>query len=83
MSFHTPLLLLCLAAVPLAIVAYVFAQRRARRYAVRFPATATVAAVLPSTPGWRRHVPVALFAAALAILIVALSRPEATVAVPV
>jgi Ca-activated chloride channel family protein len=83
MSFHTPLLLLCLAAVPLAIVAYALAQRRARRYAVRFPATATVAAVLTRTPGWRRHVPVALFAAALAILVVALSRPEATVAVPV
>ena len=83
MSFQAPPFLLCLAAIPLVIAAYAVAQRRARRYAVRFPAAATVAAVLPSMPRWRRHVPVALFAAALTALFVALARPEATVAVPV
>jgi Ca-activated chloride channel homolog len=83
MSFQAPLFLLCLAAVPLAIAAYALAQGRARRYAVRFPAAGTVAAVLPRTPAWRRHLPVALFACALAALFTALARPEATVAVPV
>jgi Ca-activated chloride channel family protein len=82
MSFQAPLFLLFLAAIPVTIAAYVLSQGRARRYAVRFPAAATVAAVLPRTT-WRRHIPVALFTAALATLFVALARPEATVAVPV
>ena len=34
-------------------------------------------------PAWRRHLPAALFAAALAALAMALARPQATVAVPV
>ena len=37
MSFDSPLYLLALAAVPLALLAYAVTRRRARRYAVRFP----------------------------------------------
>lgn len=83
MSFATPLALLCLAAVPLAMLAHVSAQRRRRRYPVRFPAFATLAAVASSEPRWRRQVPFALFALALTAVALSLARPQRTIAVPV
>ncbi|HEY0343515.1 MAG TPA: VWA domain-containing protein [Solirubrobacteraceae bacterium] len=83
MSFQAPLALLCLFAVPLAILVHMSAQRRRRRYPVRFPALATLAAVVPSGPQWTRHVPFAFFSVALAALALSLARPQRTVAVPV
>jgi Ca-activated chloride channel family protein len=82
-SFQAPLALLCLFAVPLAILVHVSAQRRRRRYPVRFPALATLAAVVPSGPQWTRHVPFALFSVALGALALSLARPQHTVKVPV
>ena len=83
MSFASPLALLCLFAVPLAILAHVSAQRRRRRYPVRFTALSTLAAVAGREPLWRRHLPLALFALALAALALSLARPERTIQVPV
>jgi len=83
MSFASPLALLCLAAVPLALLAHSSAQRRRRRYPVRFTALATLAAVAGTEPSWRRHLPFALFTLAIAALAISLARPERTVAVPV
>lgn len=83
MSFSSPIALLCLFAVPLAILVHVATQRRRRRYPVRFPALATLASVLPAEPQWRRHLPFALFALALAALALSLARPQRTTAVPV
>jgi Ca-activated chloride channel family protein len=82
-TFASPGLLAALAAVPLAAVAYYLLGQRARRHAVRFPGVPTLAAIVPAVPAWRRHLPAALFLLALAALIVALSRPQTTVAVPV
>lgn len=82
MSFASPLYLVALALVPLALLAYVAGRRRARRYAVRFPGVPTLAPLLPRVSPWRRRVPLALFLAALAVLALALARPHATVAVP-
>jgi len=82
-SFQAPLFLLALLAVPLFAWAFSAERRRRRKYAVRFPAAATVAAVAPGTSTWRRWLPAALFLAALAALLVALARPQKTVAVPV
>jgi Ca-activated chloride channel family protein len=81
-SFASPVLLATLALVPLVLLAHVAARRRARRYAVRFPAVATLAPLLPGVSSWRRRVPLALFLASLAALSLALARPHATVAVP-
>jgi Ca-activated chloride channel homolog len=78
-SFREPLLLLGLVLVPLALLAYVVAQRRRRRYAVRFTNLPVLAAVAPRI-GWGRYVPVLLALLALAVLLVALARPERTVA---
>ena len=69
--------------MPLALAAYALARRRRRRYAVRFTGAPTLAALVGTLPAWRRHLPAAVFAAALAALALALARPQATVAVPV
>jgi Ca-activated chloride channel family protein len=83
MSFASPLFLLGLLAVPAGVALHLFAQRRRRRYAVRFPGAPLAALAVPAAPRWRRHVPSALLALSVAGLVMALARPEATVAVPV
>jgi Ca-activated chloride channel homolog len=81
-SFASPLFLVALVVVPLALGAHLLARRRAGRYAVRFPGVATLAPLLPRVPSWRRQAPLALFLAALAAFALAMARPHATVAVP-
>jgi Ca-activated chloride channel family protein len=83
MSFAAPLFLLGLLAVPAGVALHLLAQRRRRRYAVRFPGTGLAALAVPAAQRWRRHVPSALLALAAAGLVTALARPETTVAVPV
>ena len=83
MSFASPLALLCLAALPLAVLAHVAAQRRRRRYPVRFTAMSTLALVATEEPRWRKQVPFALLALALTALALSLARPQRTVQVPV
>jgi Ca-activated chloride channel family protein len=82
-SFADPVLLLALLLVPAALAAQAAGRRRARRYAVRFPAVATLALAAGRTPAWRRHLPIALLLGALAALALALAKPQRTVAVPV
>jgi Ca-activated chloride channel family protein len=72
--------------VPLAIAASVAARRRARRYAVRFtaaPSLKLAAAGAGPAAAWRRFLPLTLALAALSALVLALAKPERTVAVPV
>ena len=83
MSFGAPLFLLALLLVPLAVVAYVRHEGRRRAAAAAFVMPALLASVAPRTPGWRRHVPLAAYALALTILILALAKPQTTIAVPV
>ena len=82
MTFASPWLLLGLALLPLLAVAYVAAERRRRRAAAAFAAAPTAPSVAPRRPGWRRHVPLALAGVAVAALVVALARPQVSVAVP-
>jgi Ca-activated chloride channel family protein len=81
MSIGAPVYLLALLAIPLVVLAYAVARRRRRRFAVRFPAAATLAGL--RQPKLRRVVPAALLAAAAATLAVATAKPQATMAVPV
>ena len=83
MSFAAPGFLVALLVLPAAIAALQLARRRARRYVVRFPGVATAAAIVPRTSAIRRHLPLAMYLLALAAAILALARPEATVAVPI
>jgi Ca-activated chloride channel homolog len=81
-SFASPAFLAALAIVPIALAAHALSRRRGRRYAVRYPAVATLAPLVPRVSSWRRLLPLTLFLASLAILALALARPHATVAVP-
>jgi Ca-activated chloride channel family protein len=74
LSFQAPLLLAGLVLVPLALAAYVYAQRRRRRYAVRYTNVDLLAAA--AGRDWARHLPAALALIALAALIIALARPQ-------
>jgi Ca-activated chloride channel homolog len=82
-SFGAPLYLLGLLLVPLAAAAWVAQRQRVRRYAIRFPAAASAALAVGRTPAWRPLVPMALLLGSLTALVVALAKPERTVAVPV
>jgi Ca-activated chloride channel family protein len=78
MSFAAPIWLASLALVPLAMAASIAARRRARRYAVRFPAVSTVRLAVGTGTSWLRHLPAALALAAIAALALALARPHIT-----
>jgi Ca-activated chloride channel family protein len=82
-SFAAPLVLLSLLALPVLAGVYVWSRRRPGRYGVRFPGAPVLAEVVAAVPAWRRHLPAAVAALALAVLTLALARPHATVAVPV
>lgn len=83
MGFQTPLLLLGLLLVPVAVVLYALNDRGRERGTAAFAAPAVLASAVPRRPGWRRHLPMALYAVALAGLLTALARPQTTVAVGV
>jgi Ca-activated chloride channel family protein len=82
MTFLWSGLLLLLLLVPLLAGVYVWSQRRRRPAGVRYSSLSLVHAARPGSARWRRHVPFALFAAALAALIFAVGRPVAIAAVP-
>ncbi|MEA2274141.1 MAG: Ca-activated chloride channel [Solirubrobacteraceae bacterium] len=81
MSFDSPIWLFALAIVPLALAASLMARRRARRYAVRFPAAATLVRAAEAVPAWPRHVATGLALAAMASLALAMAKPHHTVRV--
>jgi len=80
MTFQWPLVLPLLAIVPLAVAAYVVVERRRAQYAVRFTNLDVLASVVDDRRAWRRWVPPALFFLALAAALLALARPQVTVA---
>jgi Ca-activated chloride channel family protein len=81
MTLGAPTYLLALLAIPLVAAIYALARNRRRRYAIRFPAAAVLARV--GQPRLRRVLPPALLAGSAAVLVVAMAKPQATVAVPV
>jgi Ca-activated chloride channel family protein len=82
MTFLAPAFLLGLLLVPLLAAFYIWAQRRRSRYAVRFTNLDLLANIAPRRPGWRRHLPSALYLLAVATLAVGLARPTMVVPVP-
>ena len=76
MTFAWPLALVGLAAIPVLAVLYLLSVRRRRRDANRFANPALVPNLVPSSPGWRRHVAPVLALAALALLVVGVARPH-------
>jgi len=82
MSFGEPILLLGLVLVPLAALTYAAMQGRKRREAATFANPALMPNLVTARPGMRRHLPPLLLVLALAALVVALARPQRTVAAP-
>jgi Ca-activated chloride channel family protein len=81
MSLASPWMLLCLACVPALVVVYRWALRLRAERAARLASEGLV----PTSAGrvrWRRHLPFAIFAAALALVCFALARPTVSLAVP-
>ena len=82
MSFGEPILLFGLVLVPLAALAYAAMQGRKRREAAAFANPALLPNLVTARPGLRRHLPPLLLMLALAVMVVALARPQRTVASP-
>ena len=82
MSFIWPNLLWSLLLIPLLVAVYIGIQRRRRAYAARYASLRLVSDAMKRAPGARQHLPYAFFLLALAILLVALARPQAVLRLP-
>src|SRR5690349_18725659 len=82
MTFFFPERLWLLLAVVALVAAYVVLQTRRKSYALRYTNLPLLASVAPKRPGWRRHVPAALFLLALSTLVVGFAEPAAEQRVP-
>ena len=82
MKFLWPEFLALLLVVPLLAGLYVWLLRRRKRLAVRYANLSLVKEALGRGPGWRRHVPPALFLLALTALLIAVARPTAVITLP-
>jgi len=82
MIFLWPTLLWLLLAVPIVVALYVLALRRRKKAALRYASLDVVREAMGAGQNVRRHVPPALFLAALVLLIVAVARPAAVVSLP-
>ena len=78
MSFASPAFLIGLALIPVAIVLYARSERRPQAFA---PAR-LLPSVVRKRAGWRRHAAITGYGVAMAALLVALAKPQTTVAVP-
>ncbi|MGE5640173.1 MAG: VWA domain-containing protein [Clostridia bacterium] len=82
MSFIWPDALWLLGALPLLVAAYIAMLQRKKRFAVRYASLDIIREAMGKGPGFRRHVPPLIFLLALAVMIVAIARPQATVTLP-
>jgi Ca-activated chloride channel family protein len=84
MTFASPAMFSTAVVIPAVVVWYIAAGRRRARRADALSREGLVATAVPRglRGGRRRHVPFALFVAALSVLVVALARPMATVRTP-
>lgn len=82
LSFLSPIRLWLLLVVVVMAVAYVLVQRQRREYALRFSSSQLFDSVAPDRPGFRRHVPAAVFLVALATMVAAFAQPTRAVRVP-
>ncbi len=82
MKFLWPEFLALLVLVPLLTGLYIWLLRRRKRLAVRYANLSLVKEALGRGPGWRRHVPPALFLLGLTALMIAVARPTAVITLP-
>ena len=82
MDFLWSSLLALLVLLPAMVAVYVWSMRRQRRSGVRYSSLALVREAAPGSARLRRHLPFALFVAALGAIVVAMARPVVILAVP-
>jgi Ca-activated chloride channel family protein len=82
MNFLWPEFLWLLLAAPLLVLLYLWLLRRKKKLAVRYASLAIVKEAMGAGPGWRRHVPPALFLLALVAMLLAAGRPTAVITLP-
>jgi Ca-activated chloride channel family protein len=81
-TFAWPLALLGLLAIPLLVGLEWLSRRRRARYSVAFTNLEVLGEVMARTRPWRRWLAAGLLLAGIASLVIALARPQTTVAVP-
>jgi Ca-activated chloride channel family protein len=77
-SFGSPYLLLFLIAVPVAVAAVVWLERRRARRATAWAPAPLLPNMVARPPSWQRTVPVALLLVGLTLLLVGFARPRAS-----
>src|SRR4051812_36887827 len=82
MNFFSSTRLLAFVPVAILLVAYLLIQGRRQAYAMKFTNIQLLDRVAPRRPGWRRHVPAALFLLAIAVLVVGFAEPAIPRKVP-
>lgn len=82
MEFLWVKMLYLLLLLPVLVAAYFLAQRRRKKYSLRYASLSLVREALGKGPGFRRHIPPIMFLIGLTAMIVALARPAATVMLP-
>ena len=82
MSLGSPGMLLWLAFVQALVLAYAWALRLRSERGARLAFEGLVQTARSRRVRWRRHIPFTLFAAALALVCLALARPTVSLALP-
>lgn len=82
MKFIWPEVLLSLVLVPGLVALYVYLLGRHKRGAVRYASIALARQAMGGAARWRRHLPPALFLAALVVALLAVARPSAVITLP-
>jgi Ca-activated chloride channel family protein len=82
MTFVWPEMLWLMAVLPLLLAAYVWVLRRKKKLAVRYASLSMVREAMGAGSRIKRHLPPLLFFLALAAMILAVARPQATVTLP-
>lgn len=82
MTFAWPELLWAMLVLPMLLAAYVYVLRRRKKLALRYASLAIVRDAMGVGNRIKRHIPPLLFFLALAAMLLALARPQATITLP-
>ena len=78
-SFKSPWLLLFLLLVPVGVAGYYCLEQRRKERAARWSSPALLPNMVSGSPGIKRYIPVAIFGAAVLLLLVGFARPQAKI----
>jgi Ca-activated chloride channel family protein len=82
MTFMWPQLLWLMLLVPMLVAVYMWLLGRKKKLALRYASLSIVREAMGAGPGLRRHIPPVLFLLAIAVMLLAASRPLAVVTLP-